>query len=81
MRVKTKAKANSSKKKPRASTSKQSRKKGIVSSESYSDSSSEEDEVASDIKNDSDSLGSSSPNIVQETTLKHLLELKPHRGI
>ena len=34
MEVKTKAKANSSKKKPRASTSKQSRKKGIVSSES-----------------------------------------------
>ena len=33
VRVKTKAKANSSKKKPRASTSKQSRKKGIVSSE------------------------------------------------
>ena len=54
MRVKTYAKPSSSKKKPRASNSKQSRKKGKVSSKSYSDSLSEEDEVASDIENDGD---------------------------
>ena len=52
-----------------------------MSSESYSYSSSEEDEVASDIENDGDSQGSASPKVVQETTFKHLLELQPHSGI
>ena len=82
IRAKTKAKAYSSKEKPRASTSKQSRKKGNGPSESYSESSSEEDEVpVSDIENGGDSQDSYSSKVLQDTTLKHLLELKPHSGI
>ena len=54
----------------------------LLSSEIYRDSSSEEDEVASDIENGRDSWQDSySPKAAQETTLKHLLELKSHRGI